>query len=426
MFQKMSLKEKLKVLVVSNACLSLTGSNGRTLRNLLFGWPKEKLAQFYTQNQDPDPTICDIYYRVTDQEALNAFLHKRSGSTSIQEKGQAVQSVGKNAFTKYLREIVWSSGRWGKKKLIEEVKRFAPDLLLFQAGDNAFLCDLTYELSQKMGVPVVIYNSENYYFKNYDYFRARGIKHLFYKPFHRRFRKALAGLIRHSSFCIYSCDGLKEIYDTEFRVPSCTIYTSTDLIPVENKGNDKTFIVSYLGNLGVGRHKPLIEIAEVLHSISPDLYLDVYGKIPNQIVQDSFDKCEAIRYQGFVSYDQVKDVMTHNDLLVHAESFDEYYKKDLQFAFSTKIADCLASGVPFLLYAPDNLDCVKYLQKHNAAFVVTEKARLRSVFELLISSRECRSQYLDCAKSLCFDNHNIKKNSDKLEQIVKDILGSSV
>ncbi len=34
-------KKYPRVLIISNECLSLSSSNGRTLRNLLVGWPKK-------------------------------------------------------------------------------------------------------------------------------------------------------------------------------------------------------------------------------------------------------------------------------------------------------------------------------------------------------------------------------------------------
>ena len=50
-----------RVLIVSNECLSPNTSNGRTLRNFLLGWPRERLAQFYIRPSQPDFTACANY-----------------------------------------------------------------------------------------------------------------------------------------------------------------------------------------------------------------------------------------------------------------------------------------------------------------------------------------------------------------------------
>ena len=50
-----------RLLIISNECLSSVSSNGRTLRNLLIGWPKEKLAQFHIRRTAPDHSVCDRF-----------------------------------------------------------------------------------------------------------------------------------------------------------------------------------------------------------------------------------------------------------------------------------------------------------------------------------------------------------------------------
>ena len=48
-----------KVLVISNECFSNESSNGRTLKNLFYGWPINKLAQFYIISKKPDFQTCN-------------------------------------------------------------------------------------------------------------------------------------------------------------------------------------------------------------------------------------------------------------------------------------------------------------------------------------------------------------------------------
>ena len=68
-----------RILVISNNCFSKTNSNGRTLGNFFTGWPKDRLAQFYIQNEIPDFDVCEQFFRVTDSEAMKALLKKCNG-----------------------------------------------------------------------------------------------------------------------------------------------------------------------------------------------------------------------------------------------------------------------------------------------------------------------------------------------------------
>jgi spore maturation protein CgeB len=122
-----------------------------------------------------------------------------------------------------------------------------------------------------------------------------------------------------------------------------------------------------------------------------------------------------------VPYDQVKEILYCSDLLLHVESFDEFYQEDLKFAFSTKIADSLSSGTCFLLYAPEKLACSKYLIANEVAYVVSDCKKLKSVLELLVGSEKARKRYLSRAIELAEQNHRCEKNIQKFQNILRKL-----
>ncbi len=110
--------------------------------------------------------------------------------------------------------------------------------------------------------------------------------------------------------------------------------------------------------------------------------------------------------------------MRNSDLLIHVESFDDFYKEDLKFAFSTKIADSLASGTCFLLYAPESLACTKYLLGNQAAYVAVDRAQLKEHLKILIQDENARTRYLRNAQQLVRTNHNAQKNAKAFQHIL--------
>lgn len=414
-----------RVLIVSNECLSKSSSNGRTLRNFLVGWPGEKLAQFYIQPGRPDFEVCANYFRVTDGQALRAFLGKGcSGGvvTEELEEGKAAPSGGggveRNAATMLARELVWNSGRWKQAAFRQWAAEFAPELILLQAGDCGFMLKLARELAERFGIPLVVYNSEGYYFKDFDYFRGKGLAHWCYPLFRRYLQTQMRKTLNRTAKSIYICEPLQREYDREFGLPSETVYTATDMTRREAEPRNDVFRASYLGNLSVGRHEGLVEIANALHEISEELYLDVYGGIPDETVRRALEDCHGIRYRGFVSYDEVQRVMKESDLLVHCESFEPFYREDLKFAFSTKLADSLASGTCFLLYAAEEVACVDYLREHEAAWVVSDPAALKTTLRTLAERPEERNRYLAQAAALAERNHSAEKNAARFQEIL--------
>lgn len=417
-----------RVLVLSNECFSDNSSNGRTLRNFFVGWPLDKLAQFYIHGAEADRSVCCRYYSVSDGAALRAFL--KGKPVGGKQKEVAVQSSGKpqrngkiqrNAVSMLLRDLAWNSMRWAGSAFFDWVEVFSPELILVQAGDAAFMLRLARKLAEKYNIPLFIYNSEAYYFKEHDYFRAKGLAKVAYPLFRRYFCQEFEKTIRAAAYSIYCCDKLKKDYDLCFSLPSQVIYTSTEQVCSETSASGDTLKIVYLGNLGVGRHTGLIDIGNALQDISPELKLDVYGKFPNTDVEQALAACKGIRYQGFVSYEEVRKIIGESDILIHTESFEDFYREDLKYAFSTKIADSLASGRCFLLYAPREMACTEYLSEHQAAWIVDSQEKLQPILEKLVQDSAQRGKYISRAAWLAFENHNMEKNVKRFQELLLEL-----
>lgn len=423
---------KCRVLIISNECLSNSSSNGRTLRNFLLGWPKDKLAQFYVKPSIPDCDVCSNYYHISDKQALKYFLNlkkeninKKNVNLLTKEELQKEDFSGsnpkkRNAITMYIRDVIWQSNQWMKSGFLKWVEDFDPELILLQAGDNGFMLKLARQLSQRYNVPLVIYNSENYYFKKYDYFRADGIAHYIYPLFRRHFHKQFDIAMKQASKSIYICEMLQKDYDDVFSLPSETIYTATEMKQRNNQDSSTGFVVSYLGNFGVGRHEPLIEIADILHSLDSNCYLDIYGKISDDSIKTAFEACPGIRYKGFVSYEECVRIMQESDLLVHAENFSPFFREGLKRAFSTKLSDSLASGTCFLLYAPKEIACTQYLLQNKAAYVASTRRELEEILRTLYSDASKRWVYTKKALKLVEKNHMPDVNAKRFQEILQE------
>ncbi|KAF0091903.1 MAG: hypothetical protein FD141_87 [Fusobacteria bacterium] len=418
-----------KILVVSHNCFSKHGSNGRTLGNLFINWPKESLAQFYINNELPNSEVCNNYFRITDIEVLNSYYKRKNIGTHITDLIKETdnedsvnnskkfnelyrKSRKKTNFKYIVRNLLWNMNKWRKKEFQIWVEKFNPDLILLQIGDYSFMHRIALDLSKLRGIPIILYNSEDYYFK--DKKSLSPLYHLFRFGYKRQFEN----VINYSSHSIYNSKMLQDTYLKKFDHESSVIMTSTEIEPSPDKKKNESITFSYLGNLGVGRHEPLIEIANTLHEIDSNLFLDLYGSVPDGIIGKLLSECDSIRLKGFVSYEQVKKVLMESDVLVHAENFSEYYQWDLKHAFSTKIADYLASGTCFLCYAPSNFASTKYLLDNKVAFVVTEKKHLKKILQELLECENNRQIFSGAALEISKFNHNIIKNSWKFEKII--------
>ena len=415
-----------RVLILANNPLSDGNSNGRTLKNFFDKSDKEQLAQIYIQGGDPDFEACDRFFAVSDGAVLRAFLKRTTAghevfpcetSTSFSNSAKG-RKIKKTPLSALLRDFFWNRKGW-RRAVNEWIDRFSPEAVLLQAGDSPFMYRWAVRIAEERNVPLVIYNSEDYYFKKFDFMRSRGIARIFFPAFRRKLRRAVRNAVESAAVSIYITEDLKNTYDAEFAKPSEYIYTATEVKPNVDARTEGVF--SYLGNLGINRHKSLIKIAEALARIDSEYKLDIYGKCPNDEVQASFDACEAIRYHGLVEYSTVRRVMAESTLLFHAESFEPFYRKDIRHGFSTKIADSLASGSPFVLFAPPELSCTKYLRANACAYVIDNEVELEPKLREIIENSELRMAVTVRAVAVAAENHNAEKNRVKMAKILNEL-----
>lgn len=421
-----------RVLVISNECFSQSSSNGRTLGNFLLGWPKECLAQFFLLG-NPDNYYCNQYFQVSDRQAVNALLCRGNiggivlGSPETEPAKPFQSQMGekrpnRNALTMLARNAIWNSGAWQKSGFWRWVEDYKPDIVLLQAGDFAFMYHLALKTAHRTGAEMVIYNSEAYCYKDFDYFQGKGLAHLVYPIFHKQLRRSLEKAYAIADCVIYACDELREQYAQDFSGRSETVFTGSEIQYVDKAKKSNTFTTVYCGNLGLKRHESLLDVGSVLQSISENLYVDVYGKAPSEEVAKALNYGKGIRYHGVIPYEQVKQIFRDSDLLLHVESFDTFYRDDLKFGFSTKIADCLSSGNCFLLYAPESMACFSYLKRNQAAYAVSDKETLKKVLEKLVRDPIAQIKYRETALRLAEKNHRVEKSSRRFQDLLKEVV----
>lgn len=417
--------DEYKLLIVSNNCLSQHNSNGRTLLNMLSGFKRENLFQIYTSGEYTDDTYCSDSYRLTNRDVLNSYLGIRADDkktlgkedSSVKQSGNL--SSKKNAVTMLLRDLAWDCSRKLKKNVIEWAQKKQPDAIILQLGDSTHLIQIALELIEILNIPLVTYNTEEYYFKDYDYMKKSHEAGITYKIFHKRFCHKFNVMMELNPICVYNCEELRKLYEFQFGNPGHVVYGATDFETTDIIKSKKKIV--YAGNLGVGRHKCLIEIGKALQRIDSDFNIDIYGS-GTQDIEECLKQAEGINFHGFVSYAKVCEEIRHSTLLVHVESFDSFSKMDTKYAFSTKLADYLKSGIPMFLYAPEDGAGASYLKENAAAFLADKASELESSLAEALFDNKKRQQVIYSALALANRNHDAKKNSAYFADIINEAI----
>lgn len=417
-----------RILIISNNCLSKSDSNGRTLGNFVSLWPRDSIAQFCIHDQDKDWDVCANFYAISDMQAVKSLLPgkkidgRRTFSEEIVKNNSAggQRTVSRTPASMLLRDAVWASMRWKNEMFNAWVNDFKPEAVILQAGDLPAFYDIAVRIAKERKIPLVLYNSEEYYFKDYCYFGEDASFEWLYPIFHKRLKKSVRNALNYAAGSIYISDYLKNLYDNEFGKRSITLMTSAteDVESDTTTDEEKPQAIIYGGNLGIGRHKVLIDIGNALQEIDLKLKIDVYGKCDDPVIVRELNDCNGINYAGMIPYGELRKRTKAARLLIHVESMKPYYVRDIKYGFSTKIADSLASGVPFFVYASSELTSVQYLSENKCAIIATDEKQLVDKLKCALFDEQARSLCITNARQIVRMNHNQEKNEEGFYEFV--------
>ena len=423
-----------RILLFSHNGFSDENANGITMKNLLSAWSAAEKAEFYCDVEPPDFSSAENYFRVTDVQMLTAFVGKRAKhifsadaekpATDTQgTQGKAEKKPSRiplwmkrrkyNFWLKWLRELLWEISPWGHRALNRWIDDVAPSVVIYMVGESIFMDHLVLKTLKRTSAKLVLYNGESY--RIIDLRERKGLERAYYRRVERLYQR----LNQNSSLVIFNCvplmKGYSEIYPPHSR--QIVAYNSAFGTCSEYSSHDP-LMISYFGNLGVGRVDSLLQVADVLSEVAPELHLDIYGKAADAD-RIRFAQHGNIRFHGFVPPETLSGIADSSDILLHVESFQEEIVSKLRYAFSAKLAQYLCAGRPLLCYAPGRSVSAEYLKQENGALVATSCSELKSGLERLIRDPEFRTEYAARAKQLGIKNHDCEITAAYIRQEIE-------
>ena len=421
----------MKILVISNNCFAKNNSNGRILGCLFKEFKKEDVSQIYIIPGTNNFDLCSNYYLVSDSMLANAMhFNGTVGKVVTPEdiatanpKMSAYRSkYGRSSFTMLCREMLWKSGLWWNDNLKNWILDTKADVVMFQCGDAPFMYDIANKAAKLLNVPIVLFNTEYYYFLNESWMPVKD-NNFFFGIYNKILKKKIKTAIDGAALSIYNSDWLKEHYQVAFTSDAEVIYQSSDY---DNTSDLKDFVcpkISYVGNLGFGRWEPLVEIAKAIQEINKDWQLDVYGVVQTEDVLKLFEETEGLNYMGTVPYDKALEVIASSDLLILTENQRTHFAKATEYGFSGKITDYLFSGIPVLAYGSISNVGISYLSSKKAAMVVTNKEELSTSIKTAVMDKEWRNITVARALEIANKNHDASKNAASFRNYLQRVVG---
>lgn len=421
----------MKILVISNNCFAKNNSNGRILGCLFKEFKKEDVSQIYIIPGTNDFDLCSNYYLVSDSMLANAMRFNGTVGKVVTPEDIATANpkmsayrskYGRSSFTMLCREMLWKSGLWWNDNLKNWILDTKADVVVFQCGDAPFMYDIANKAAKLLNVPIVLFNTEYYYFLNESWMPVKD-NNFFFGIYNKILKKKIKTAIDGAALSIYNSDWLKEHYQVAFTSDAEVIYQSSDY---NNTSDLKDFVcpkISYVGNLGFGRWEPLVEIAKAIQEINKDWQLDVYGVVQTEDVLKLFEETEGLNYMGTVPYDKALEVIASSDLLILTENQRTHFAKATEYGFSGKITDYLFSGIPVLAYGSISNVGISYLSSTKAAMVVTNKEELSTSIKTAVMDKEWRNITVARALEIANKNHDASKNAASFRNYLQRVVG---
>ena len=198
-----------------------------------------------------------------------------------------------------------------------------------------------------------------------------------YHLYKSTYKKLIDKVLAWPGSAIYISDKIRDKYNSEFGLDGETVYlTSTVQRKPFSVINKDCPVITYFGNIGMGRNNSLNDIGYALGKINPEYMLEVYSNEKDEQVYSVFKDNQNVKYMGSVPYTQVQKRMAESDITVIVEGFEEKDINLSRYSLSTKAADALASGASILTYGSLESGIIEYMQSTNAAMVCTDKAKL--------------------------------------------------
>lgn len=413
-----------KVLLMSNNPLRKDNANGLTLINLFSSFDKNNLASFFVSSSIPDKDWAITNFRITDKECLKNHFKKRSIGKVVEPVLNSKTVFPKkrrkshnSAFFRLIREYLWKHHRWNKQNLYKWIEGFAPDEIVIMVGRSIFMLNLANEISIKYGIPIIVYASEDEYFHKVSWWK------FFERIFLAKLKKAYNKMFLNTKHIIANHEMLAKQYENAFPNVEVSInMQSTNLKDMKNRCDNLSKNFLYTGKLSVGRESTICEIAKTLFTNNIDATIDIFGVNKNENVNKRLVKFSNINVCGIVSYDALKEKRDTARVVLHVESFRMKYMNSIKNSFSTKIPDCLASGVPFLLCAPRGTASAEYAkQNEDAICYVEDLSRLPDALNKILNNEEYRRSLVKNAMKLAKKNHDVTMNSDAFLRIMDSL-----
>lgn len=418
-----------KILLINMHSINYKNATSITVESILKPINKGNLMEIY-------------YYPVLEKKYERPIIKSIKLDNKIKPLYSFMTTYYKNEVRENIREKIGQEEIEGRESLLQKIKKmvlaiddlipfheryieeiypdieeFNPDVI-YTLGASIFSLELSYLLSKKMNIPIVLHYMDNWRETLYR-------DSVLYYPMRKKLELYLKRVENQMNIGLTISEAMKDYYEEVYKNKYLPLMNTpeTNNLSFHTKREKKveTISIVYAGGLHLGRWKSIKIIDNILDDInkksSIKTIFNIYTSQENQKTYRSILDSPNIRVHNYVNNNEIIRIYNNADILVHVESLGTEYTNFARYSLSTKIPEYLSTGKATLILVSDTLEAYQSLKKYKGVLVTFSKDMAQQELTKLISNKEYREKIGEEGVKL----YNQKFSEKYLEKCLKEI-----
>lgn len=420
-----------KVLLIVKNRVNTIDSSSMALRNWFSDWPKDSIAQIYSNDSTSiqENQFIENGYRIDYRDRNFGIIFSFLKSKTEKKHAPLIFAKPnskslKGSILRYFSDIVIKSGLWEvifSPKISEDLKRwileYKPDVLFVQGADISFM-KLPLMINKEFNIPICFNIADDW------------IEHLYKTGFFSNYmmkvaRSEFRELLNISALNYVIGEQMQLEYTNRYNKPFSTLMQCADPqkynIQLDNNPswNDSVIKILYSGSLALNRWKAIIDLSKAVQRLNKKgmrFEINVYSNFTPDEAADLFT-LYGVKMYSAVQDDKMPQLLAESHILFLPESFDDEFREYIKYSVSTKCHLYMMASRIVLAYGPSDVSTISYAKSDQWAVVVDQQSidLLEDKLLSICLSSELRELSLNNAKEALRKNHLKENISNRLK-----------